>query len=1045
MFLVENFVCNSLLIFKPVYNKRDALIGREVFVVEDKNDKKIMSEAEKMASFEITDQTLSSYQKVGIDPSGMEKNLYAQIRNMKNLAPFQGGNPWKNVHSTPDVFVLQGNYIKDLEDQYNRTISYNSYKPSYADMHNDQIRCYITWRTNLRKGVVYKVSLSYVVLYIFEMINNIGVIDPEDGFAKLAFLWHKYRNEDIRIDRYLVRWLKDYYLCNEFSESFSVLVEKYELQKFYPETSNTYEDGYLSPADLRKVSNYKVEESNLWRGDALLLFDTCLSSVMKNLEILLDLYGLRLPDILACKISGKNFWSPFDHAVYLDVPPPDKKVYINPVEFYECVDGVWSFYHPSEQNDATSAFVGYIVKRIAAQLRILKNEVGELPDRLSLQSLIQQVGDPDIAAAVNAVIGDPIFDEVIDTSTAECFRCYDVHTRTISGSMPVPAVLKIMEMAESEPYCRIREIRRLAMIETCKKEKAFQFFEQAKALADLEVGVEGQSMTQEYGNLQGDISGVSADSLTNVARKDISSKNSSDIQSSKNKMVVYTHMNNPQLYDYFSWRTAFRARKFPEFCENWILLYMCELIHRIGVESTIDAVSKMKDILLQYGKAAKRLEKITVLAIRDFYIYNDFDCSFVDLVQTMKLETYFPYICIAEKRYTEAFQIFSGISNYKIRKSKFYTEETASLVEKCFSHVVRQVVRYFETQGLDFYQVILGVPVGIHSLQLFKSFDLYYETKRPVGEIALCTGETYKYTSAVGWTCSGAFQGNPAAPGIVGYMMKRMEAAMRKSFKYKNKLQPDVFTTVYNMSDSSVSMKKVEEILLDPQFDRTIDQAVYYFFETEHPEVFRGQDLDSKETNRTPVVVKIDEGLLDHIREKADENLKKLLIADEGESRGEDAGRVDESKVLTDSGSDDLAALLVEGEVQPEAGETPVTVNNEEHFRKDYKKEDESAFQKPSSKQTDIADRIAPEWIKFSAALSEPAKQALRIVAENDRTEKRLFALAAQCHIMVEVLIETINEQAIEYIGDMMIENNGEKFLIYDDYIEDVITVLNGV
>ena len=941
----------------------------------EKKHEKIISDPEKMSSFEIEDQTISSYPKFQIDHAGAEKSIYNEIRKMKNLAASPAKNPWQRVQSTPALFVLQGNYIKDWEDQFNRIVSYNSYKPSYADMHNDQIRCYITWRTNLRKDEVYKISLSYVVLYIFEIINNIGVTNPEDGFGKLALLWNKYREQDIRIDRYLLRWLKDYYLCNEFSDAFSTLVEKYGLQKFYPETSMTYENGYLSPADLRKVSNYKVDESNLWKGRALLLFDSCLSSVMKDLELLLDLYGLRLSDILACKISGENFWSPFDNAVYLDIPPSDKKVYINPVEFYECVDGVWSFYHPREQNDATSAFVGYIVKRIAARLKILKNGEGELPNRLFLQTLLQRVGDPDIAAGVNAAISDPTFDEIIDASAAECFHCFDIHTGTITGSMPVPAILRVMEMAESELYCRFREVRRLALIDAGEKDKRLQFFEQAKALA----AIEDDFRMQENPDLHADVSNQD----TTV----------SGLSLNKAKAVLYTHMNNSQLRSYFSWRTAFRAGKNPELCERWILQYMCELIHGIGTESGFDVISKLRDVLLCYGNSVKRLEKLAVSAIRDYYLCHEFECPFIELVQMMELEQYFPYICIAEKQYEKAFQIFSGISGYKIQKSRFYSDKKAPLIEKCFSYVVSQTALYFEKQELDFYQVILGNPEKIYSMQAFKDFDFYYAETLPQKAVELCSGELYEYTS-VGWTCDCTYQGNPAAPGIVGYIIKRMEATMRNICKYKNKLSPDIFSTVYSMPDGSVSMKKVEDAMLDPQFDRIIDQAVQYFFETEYPGILQNRELnfvsDSGEIFHTPVVVQIDEALLDDIREKADENLEKLLISEiEGEN--------------------DAVAHLSE-----EVPEEKITTEN-----------------------------VSDEWEEFFAALSDPARQALVIIAENNQTAKQqLFALSAQCNIMVEVLIEMINEQAIVYIGDMLIENNGENIIIYDDYSDDVKTML---
>ena len=892
----------------------------------------------------------------------VEKKLRTKIREMKNLAILKDKRLWRHTNLASNLFVQQGNYIKDIKDQYDKIVPYSSYKPSYSEMHEQQIRSYITWRTRLRCGEICKTSISYVVLYIFEVINNIGVVSAEDGFAKLAYLWSQYRDEDSRIDRYLVRWLKDYYLCNDFSQSFSELIRKHELQKFFPEISRTYENGYLSPEELRKISNYKLPEKSLWRGGALSFFDDCLSAVMKNMELLLDLYGLRLSDILACKISGRNFWSPFDNALYLDVPAQDKKIYINPVEFYECVNGVWSFYHPNEQNHATAAFVGYIVKRVEKQLEVLVNGGGDLPSRFNLQEFLRQVGDSGIVAGVNAAIGDEMFDEVIDSSVLTCYLAYDKKIKKISKVIPVSTALKIMEMAESEPYCRFREIRRLAMIEMKKKDESLQFFEQANALADIE-----DDFSEEI-----------------------------DTRNHITKAGIYTHMNNAQLRSYMTWRSTFRTGCVPARKDTWILQYMCELIHGVGESSSLEIISKLKDILWRYGCTSKRLKKLAVEAIRDFYLCNEFDFSFVELIRMMGLESFFPYVCIAEKVKTGIFQVYSGLSSYKILKSQFYSQEKSGVIDECFSHVLLQVEKFFATKGLDWHQVINGVPTERFSFRVFKSFDFYYETKKHYDDVSLCKGEVYTYTSG-SWICSGVFQGNPAAPSIVGYIMKRMEAAMRNMYQYKNKLSPDVCSAVYNMADGSISANQVEEAMLDPEFDLTIDRAVYRFFEQEYPDILREKDAEIEQIIHTPVVVYIDESLLADIREKADENLEKLLII-EGEEMDEEI----DSEI-----SNHIAV-----------GETTKKV------------------------QVETMPNAVSEWSAFAEALIEPARQALQIIIGKDRIDEQLFALSGQCNIMVEVLIEKINELALEYIGDMIIETDDKKVEMFEEYIDAANAIL---
>ena len=59
------------------------------------------------------------------------------------------------------------------------------YYPTYQSLTDPELRGYFSWRTKLRRGDVQKTSLSYAFLYIYELLNQIGVTDPVDGYQKL--------------------------------------------------------------------------------------------------------------------------------------------------------------------------------------------------------------------------------------------------------------------------------------------------------------------------------------------------------------------------------------------------------------------------------------------------------------------------------------------------------------------------------------------------------------------------------------------------------------------------------------------------------------------------------------------------------------------------------------------------------------------------------------------------------------------------------------------------------------------------------------------
>ena len=92
-----------------------------------------------------------------------------------------------------------------------------------------QLRTYFTWRTKVRQGDILQTSLSYVFLYLYELLNNIGVESPQEGMERLMLLWDAYRVYDESIDKYVLRWLKDYHIYYELPWSFRDFVQRHNL------------------------------------------------------------------------------------------------------------------------------------------------------------------------------------------------------------------------------------------------------------------------------------------------------------------------------------------------------------------------------------------------------------------------------------------------------------------------------------------------------------------------------------------------------------------------------------------------------------------------------------------------------------------------------------------------------------------------------------------------------------------------------------------------------------------------------------------------
>ena len=87
--------------------------------------------------------------------------------------------------SRESLFVMQAKVLANYEDDYVYDEPVLHYNPTYQSLTDPELRGYFSWRTRLRRGDVQKTSLSYAFLYIYELLNQIGVTDPVDGYQKL--------------------------------------------------------------------------------------------------------------------------------------------------------------------------------------------------------------------------------------------------------------------------------------------------------------------------------------------------------------------------------------------------------------------------------------------------------------------------------------------------------------------------------------------------------------------------------------------------------------------------------------------------------------------------------------------------------------------------------------------------------------------------------------------------------------------------------------------------------------------------------------------
>lgn len=142
----------------------------------------------------------------------MASYLPDEYRRMRAVSRWQEGEGGAGGRwlSEAELFYRQGTLMADFEDDCPYHGTFKSYFPTYNAMSDRQLRGYFTWRAAVRRGIIEETSLSFAYVYLYELINGIGVANPHEGFRALESFWQAYRAFAPEIDRFASVWLQDY-------------------------------------------------------------------------------------------------------------------------------------------------------------------------------------------------------------------------------------------------------------------------------------------------------------------------------------------------------------------------------------------------------------------------------------------------------------------------------------------------------------------------------------------------------------------------------------------------------------------------------------------------------------------------------------------------------------------------------------------------------------------------------------------------------------------------------------------------------------------
>ncbi len=295
----------------------------------------------------------------------MKSYMPPKYREMRQLA-----KKWQFAYdSAAKIFYEQARFMEDFEDDFEYHGEFLRYYPTYQVMNDLQLRGYFSWRTQVRAGNIWQTDTSFAFVYIYELLNGIGVSSVEEGFCKLKDFWQEYRRFDTHIDRYAKLWMKDYVVFHQLDRA------------LLPEDTHATKDGsllILMEAEkhteeeifnaLNTQSSYNMENSRFFKQYA----EDVKTVVYRTFLLLTAYYEKNRKNTLCERFFGRmmaNYYTMFESAVvYQPVNPGNILYEINPVHRYRCRNGIWScervFWYSSKNKDLGSLFklIDYLMR-----------------------------------------------------------------------------------------------------------------------------------------------------------------------------------------------------------------------------------------------------------------------------------------------------------------------------------------------------------------------------------------------------------------------------------------------------------------------------------------------------------------------------------------------------------------------------------------------------------------------------------------------------------------------------------------------------------
>jgi hypothetical protein len=138
--------------------------------------------------------------------------VQAPISMIELISPLRGIDL---VHKGEHRFTKRAKQLENQVEPSAMFVPFMNYWPTYDSMTGSQSRWYFFWRGEVRNRRYPDSDLSYIFLYVYELINGIGWKEYIDGYHLMVNVWSAYRERNPKLTSYMLDWITDFTMVHK--------------------------------------------------------------------------------------------------------------------------------------------------------------------------------------------------------------------------------------------------------------------------------------------------------------------------------------------------------------------------------------------------------------------------------------------------------------------------------------------------------------------------------------------------------------------------------------------------------------------------------------------------------------------------------------------------------------------------------------------------------------------------------------------------------------------------------------------------------------